>query len=311
MKRWFITAITLLLVLSFLGCTQKTPVSVEEDKDAVTFEDALGYSVSVKKPQKVAVVMGSFAETWLLSGGMLYALTDDAYSENRFEPDDTVINLGAMKSPSVELMIKNGIDFVILSAKISEHVSLRDQLENAGIKTAYFDVETFDDYLVMLKICTEINERPDLYEKNGLSIREQIDAAVVKKENHAAPTVLLIRAYSTGIKAKDSDNMTGAMLKDLGCINIADSHESLLENLSLEQIILDDPDYIFVTTMGSSNEAALDSLAEGLQANPAWDELTAVKESRYIVLPRDLFHYKPNNRWGESYDMLVEILYGE
>jgi len=34
-----------------------------------------------------------------------------------------------------------------------------------------------------------------------------------------------------------------------------------------------------------------------------------VKEGRYIVLPKDLFHYKPNNRWGESYQYLGEILY--
>ena len=31
----------------------------------------------------------------------------------------------------------------------------------------------------------------------------------------------------------------------------------------------------------------------------------------YIVLPKDLFHYKPNNRWGESYQYLGEILYPE
>ena len=30
-----------------------------------------------------------------------------------------------------------------------------------------------------------------------------------------------------------------------------------------------------------------------------------------IVLPKDLFHYKPNNRWGESYQYLGEILYPE
>lgn len=36
-----------------------------------------------------------------------------------------------------------------------------------------------------------------------------------------------------------------------------------------------------------------------------------MKEDRYIVLPKDLFHYKPNNRWGESYQYLGEILYPE
>ena len=99
------------------------------------------------------------------------------------------------------------------------------------------------------------------------------------------------------------------MLKDLRCRNIADRDNSILEDLSIEKIIEEDPDFIFVTTMGD-DEAAMDVLAKSLTENPAWGTLSAVKEDRYIVLPKDLFHYKPNDRWGESYEMLADILYG-
>ena len=37
--------------------------------------------------------------------------------------------------------------------------------------------------------------------------------------------------------------------------------------------------------------------------------LTAVKQDRLILLPKELFHYKPNARWGESYAYLAKILY--
>ena len=36
---------------------------------------------------------------------------------------------------------------------------------------------------------------------------------------------------------------------------------------------------------------------------------TAVQEGRVYVLPRDLFHYKPNARWAESYAYLYELLF--
>jgi hypothetical protein len=36
--------------------------------------------------------MGSFAKTWLLAGGTLSALTEDAYSQRGIEPDDGVVN---------------------------------------------------------------------------------------------------------------------------------------------------------------------------------------------------------------------------
>lgn len=119
------------------------------------------------------------------------------------------------------------------------------------------------------------------------------------------PTVLLLRAYSTGVRAKNSDNITGVMLKDLGCINIADSDSGLLEEIQMESILAADPDHIFVTTMGSSTEKALDSLTELFHSDPAWESLAAVKEGRVHILDKALFHYKPNARWGESYEVLA------
>lgn len=294
------------LLLLFVGCGAE---SAAQDETAYQFEDALGYTVTVRSTDHVAALGGSNAETWLLAGGTLAALTEDSYSERGIEPSEDVINLGSMKSPDVETMILNGVDFVILNAKITEHVALRSTLENAGMTTAYFSVETFADYLDMLKICTDLTGHTECYTENGLSVQEKIDATIERVAGNESPSVLFIRAYSTGAKAKGSDSMTGAMLKDLGCRNIADSNDSLLEDLSIEAIIQEDPDFIFVTTQGASSEAAEEALAEMIQSNPAWEDLSAVKNDRYILLPRNLFHYKPNNRWGESYEMLANILY--
>ena len=91
--------------------------------------------------------------------------------------------------------------------------------------------------------------------------------------------------------------------------NIADSEGSLLENLSMEVVVEEDPEYIFVTTMGSSSEA-LAALSQNIKSNPAWKSLTAVKEGRYYELDPELFHEKPNERWAESYARLAQILYG-
>ena len=84
-----------------------------------------------------------------------------------------------------------------------------------------------------------------------------------------------------------------------------------IDTLSMEEIIRQDPDFIFVTTMGASSEKAMQALAEGIESNPAWAGLTAVKEGRYILLPKELFHNKPNHRWGESYEILADYLYAE
>lgn len=276
-----------------------------------TFTDSLGNTVELEQPPKrVAALLGSYAETWLLAGGEVVAVTQDAYDERGLElPEDTV-NLGANQQPDLEALFAAEPDLVLLTPDLDGQMGLRDSLEVAGIPAAWFKVETFDDYLNMLKICTDLTGRSDLYQKNGLDIQSEIDAAIASVPEGEAPTVLLLRAYSSGVRAKNSDNIAGAILKDLGAANIADSDSGLLEDLQMESILAADPEFIFVTTMGASQEAALESLDELLHSDPAWQTLTAVKEDRVEVLPKDLFHYKPNARWGESYQMLAELMYG-
>lgn len=204
-------------------------------------------------------------------------------------------------------------DFVLLSPDIENHLKIRQILEDAAIPHAYFKVEYFEDYLKMLDICTDITGNKDLYEEHGLKIKEEIDGILSRIEDAGLdhkPTVLFVRAFSSGAKAKKDDNLTCKMLEDLGTANIASKYPSLLEELSIEEIIQEDPDYIFVTTMGST-EKAIEALRNGIEKNPAWNSLTAVKNDRYIILPKELFHYKPNAKWGESYRYLAEIIYPE
>ena len=276
-----------------------------------TFTDSLGNNVELEHPPKrVAALLGSYAETWLLAGGEVVAVTQDAYDERGLElPEDTV-NLGANQQPDLEALFAAEPDLVLLTPDLDGQMGLKDSLAAAGIPAAWFKVETFDDYLNMLKICTDLTGRSDLYQKNGLDIQSGIDAAIASVPEGEGPTVLLLRAYSSGVRAKNSDSIAGAMLKDLGAVNIADSNSGLLEDLQMESILAADPEFIFVTTMGASQEAALKSLDELLHSDPAWQTLTAVKEGRVEVLPKDLFHYKPNARWGESYQMLAELMYG-
>ena len=214
-----------------------------------------------------------------------------------------------MKEPNLEAVIAAEPDFVILASDIAGQAELHQALADASIPHAYFRTDTFDEYLSMLELFCSMNGRQDLYEKNGLAVQEQIDAVLDAVAGQSQPTALLIRAYSSGAKAKGDDNLAGVILRDLGADNLVTRHESLLEDLSLEEIIAAEPDFILVTTMGSSDEAAMAYMEETFGSNPAWAGLSAVQNGRYVLLPRELFHYKPNARWGESYAYLAKILY--
>ena len=288
----------------------------EYDQSAVIFTDALGREVSVpKEPERVAALIGSFADVWMLAGGSVCATAEDAWDDFGLALPDAV-NIGGAHSPNLELIFSVNPDFVLASASTSSNVEMKETLEAAGIAVAYFDVDNFSDYLAMLDICTDITERKDLYECNGLAIQSQIEDIKQAIEERALPeeqrTVLLLRAHSSSVKAKGSKGtILGEMLADLGCINIADSDTSLLETLSVESIIRQEPYRIFVVTMGDDTEKAMDNLNQMMNENPAWGTLDAVAEGRLHLMERKLFNIKPNADWAESYEKLSEILLTE
>lgn len=283
-----------------------------ESAGEVSITDSNGSQITLDtSAPRVVAAYGSFAEAWLLAGGELCGVTQDALEQRDLGLPEDIAVVGTVKEPNAEEIIALEPDLVLLASDITAQADIRDVLENAGLACAFFQVDTFADYAFMMEQLCAVTGREDLYEENVTQAGQQIEEAQANAAlSSTRPNVLLIRAFSTGIKAKTDDELAGAILKDLGAHNIADDHPSMLEDLSLEEVIAADPDYIFVTTMGDEQKA-LDYLNGLIQQNPAWSELSAVKEDRYIVLPKDLFHYKPNNRWGESYQYLGEILYPE
>lgn len=277
----------------------------------VQFTDALGCEVTVPSWERVVSLYGSFAETWVLAGGSLAGTTSDAVEERQLDLGEDVAVVGSVKNPSLEEVLALEPDFVILSADTAEHVDLHEALTAAGIPHAYYRVDTFADYLAMLAQFCQMTGRQDLYRQNGTAVQQQIDEVLAAVQGRPGPSVLLIRAFSTGAKAKGAEIQAGAMLADLGADNIVERHESLLEELSMEEIIAADPDFILVVPMGSDEQKAADYMAQNFESNPAWAGLSAVRSGRYVMLPKELFHYKPNARWGESYEYLARILYPE
>lgn len=296
-------------LLTIAACTHHKGIQAE----GITFTDALGRQVALQKnPERTAALLGSFAEVWTLAGGSLCAAAGDAWDDFDLRLDDAV-NIGGAHSPSLELLIASDPDFVLASVSTASHVELQATLEAMGIPVAYFDVNCFDDYLNMLNICTDITGRKDLYGQNGLAIRTQIDEIKALYATADIPqsqrTVLLLRAASGFVKAKGSGGtILGEMLEDMGCINIADTDRSLLENLSVEAVIQQQPYHIFVVIMGNDTAKAIQSLDNMMKETPAWGTLDAVEGGRLHWMDKRLFNLKPNIRWAESYRILYEKL---
>lgn len=310
----FRKTLCLILALGLLlcGCAGAAPQTAPGEQ-TVVFTDALDREVRVGSPGRVAALLGSFAQIWMLAGGEVCATADDAWEDLALDLPEDAVNLGNTKDMSLELLLSARPDLVLASVNTRQNVEWRETLEAAGITVAYFDVADFQDYLELLDLFTQITGDREAYDIHGLQVRDRIDAVVEKSRERLAgeegPTVLNLRASASSIRVKNSrGNVLGEMLKALGCVNIADVNDALLESLSMEYILAADPEYIFIAPAGDDPEGMRAYFAQLLESDPAWATLTAVKNDRVYFMDKTLFNLKPNHRWGEAYEILEEIL---
>lgn len=303
----------LLLLLSACG---KTSAAIQAPPEAAsetsfTFIDDLGRQVTVDRPERVVCLIGSFADVWCLAGGaeQIVAATNATWTYFDLPLREDVVNLGAAKELNLEQLIACEPDFILASCGTDRNVELEAVFEELGLNAAYFSVNSFEDYLRMLEICTEITGHPENYETYGTAVEAQIERAGARADG-SHPSVLYIRATGSSCKIKNSrGSVLGEMLANLGCENIADRENGLLEQLSIETILQEDPDYIFVVLQSADPADAQSVLETTLLQKPAWATLTAIQEGRYYVMDQNLYNLKPNARWGEAYEKLADILY--
>ena len=304
-RRFFPLLLSALMLFSSSACGKRGPV----DNTGTTVIDSLGNGATLSPGARVVSCYGSFADCWLLSGGALAGVTRDAVDEG-IVTEGTVPLVGTVKSVDLEQIVSLAPDYVILSADLAAHRKLEDALKTAGIAYGYFRVDTFADYKRMMEQFCAVNGQPERYRTCVLDVEARIEEILEKIPQNDGRSVLLMRVFSTGMKAKRDDNLAGQILKEFHLRNIADDKPSLLEDLSVEQVVVSDPDYIFALAMGEQ-AAAEEFLRQNVESNPAWTGLSAVKNGAYYMLPKELFHYKPNERWAESYEYLAKILYPE
>lgn len=281
---------------------------------AVTFTDSTGAEISLPgRPERVAVLFSSYAEIWTLAGGEI-AVTVGETVERGFAPESvTLVDAGAGHSTlDTEALVAAEPELVIGTADYPCQTEACLACRAAGIPAALFREESFADYLDLLTLFCELCGSTEPLTRFGSDVAAAREAILREAEDLPPRRILLLRAGASArsVKAKGSaDLIVGGMLAELGQINLADEAPVLLDGLSLETILLDEPDRILIVPMG--DEAESRACVEELFQSPGWRELACVQEGRTDFLPKELFHYKPNARWAEAEAYLIDLMYPE
>lgn len=283
------------------------------NEENVVFTDASGKEVTItKNPQRVVVLQNSLLEIWDQAGGTVVGRveeSEDKIVENAMSAEV----VGSMGAPSLEKILSLQPDLVIIAGSYTAQREMVPSFEQNNIQVINLDNDLLEDYYKTVRLFTSITGREDLYENHVNNIQKKVDEIVAKAPEDKNYKAVIIFATAKNTTVRDSNTMVGEMIKDLNVINISDSVDAGADTktFSIEKILQEDPDFIFVQTMGSDLDKITERLKSDALDNPAWASLTAVKENRYIVLPKDLYLYKPNDRYPEAYEGLAKMIYPE
>lgn len=313
-KKLWLYPIFLSLLCAGSGCTSPTASSstmtssFSSRTEEIVIEDDLNQRVSFAYPKRVAVLIGSFTDSFLDVGGkeQLVAAAHDSWTSFDLDLQD-VVDLGDVKSISTETLLATKPDLVIASAKNDSQKKLKETLDSLNIPIVYFDVSSFEEYLHTLKRLSQITQNAQGYEIYGTNQQERIQA-IQKKERSTSLKVLALRETGKGISALKQDSVIGEMLEDLKAENIA--KDGNLSSLSMEVIQVENPDVILYVAQGKDLEVA-NEMAQKLFEDPAWKSLKAVQEGRVYVLDQRLYNLKPNKNWASALEDLEALIYEE
>lgn len=274
---------------------------------ALAFTDAAGREFPDTLPhERTAVLFSSLADIWLSAGGDIVCTVGETVERGLMPEGTALADSGAGKQIDLEALLSAKPDLVLCSADVPVQARAADILCENGIPAVQLRLDSFADYLSVLRFFCTLTGNEEAWQRSGVRQSEEIAALLSSPVSETR--VLFLRAGSTpaSVKTRRSDeNFACEMLRELGCVNDADSAPLGL-TLGAEGIALSDPDWLFISLMG--DEDAARAQVELLLADLPWSALTAVREGRVVYLPRELFHFKPNARWAEAYRYLKEVL---
>lgn len=125
-----------------------------------------------------------------------------------------------------------------------------------------------------------------------------------------APRVLSLVGTDDAWYAHRSTHFMGSLLAEVGAENIAsrqqvDAQFRQLAPIDLEQVLIADPEVIFLFAHGNQPEAVLKRFAE----HPAYRSLRAVRTGRVHTLPNTIYTSQPGPRAGEALRELFRLIY--
>lgn len=323
MKKLTALLIALVLLFSVAACTQNAAPSAapsaspstsvetspspsaEPVDSSITFNDMTGREIKLDKPaEKIVALTASDCE-------ILYALGAGSTVVGRGEYCDYPAEVSAVPSvqsgsdTNIEQIVALAPDVVIMStmAQTEEQIT---SLENAGIVVIVSDAKNIEDVYTAITMIGTVVGKNDEAQTIIDGMKKTFEDIQAKVQSDVTKTVYFeVSPLEYGLWSAGTGTFMDEIGTMLGLTNIFADLEGWAQ-VSEEQVIQRNPDYIVTTTMsydGSQNPV------DEVMGRDGWSEITAIKTSKVYNADSNAIT-RPGPRLAEAAQELFDFVYG-
>ncbi|MGE8034272.1 MULTISPECIES: ABC transporter substrate-binding protein [unclassified Lysinibacillus] len=202
---------------------------------------------------------------------------------------DAITRIGSPMAPDLEVISSLQTDLIIGASSLQS--SLDQALQGMNLPTAYLPTDSYDDLKLSFKVLgTYFGKEEKMNEllQNIVAKEKELETKAQGKE---LPSVMLVIGTSDSFMVMNEKSYLGSLVERLGADNIAKSvlkAKSTYSAMNLEDIVVADPDIIFVLASGDHG-ANEDKFKEEIEKNSAWKQLSAYKNDKIHMLDYSTF----------------------
>lgn len=267
-------------------------------------------------PKRIIFLNVSNMDMYVAAGGQDAVVgrpTSESMSDELAAKMKDVDEVGMIHTPNIEKILSLKPDLVI-GVNVPFHNQLRETLAQNHIPMYINTLNTYEDTVKTMKFFGELTGKPDVAQASIDKITQQCNDAMALSEGKKGPKTLILFSNPSSNSMATSASFSGDLLKRLHGVNIADLDSSLPSGLfvplSLEYVVKQDPEAIFIISVGNTPEG-LAHFKEEMKTNEAWNQTSAVKNGRVYDLPMSLYIVNPGGRIGEAMVYMSNCLYGQ
>ena len=309
MKRFFILSVSLIFIFLMTACGNETVTENNNAKIFCTVTDDVGRTIEfTKKPERIVTVSTSFLEPLHAVGGVVAGRPSSKTKLPDFAKD--AADIGFVYQIDSEKLLACEPDLVLINKGMNEKLSTI--LDENKIPYLIIEMKTYDEVKKNLEMFSEITGQPD----RGKKIIAEMDMSIkniLEKLPRENKRVAILHGTAQGLSVQLDGSIAGNIIKILGWENvsseeISDSKDSV--PYSLETLIEQNPEIIFVTSMGNIDEIK-NSIEKEIAGNSAWQTIPAIKNNQLYYLPQDLFLLSPGIKYPEAVEYIAKLIYPE